>query len=65
MGYKIITYGGYFLFTLFFCLMDDWRPLEFFLIIGGLAYLALEPYRIKNAAVVEKMRKNEKKMPKH
>ncbi|MEX5481799.1 immunity protein [Bacillus velezensis] len=58
MGYKIMAYGGYFLFSLFFCLMDGWRPLGVFLIIGGLAYLALEPYRIKNVAVAEKIRKN-------
>ncbi|WP_259425549.1 hypothetical protein [Bacillus velezensis] len=58
MGYKIMAYGGYFLFSLFFCLMDGWRPLGVFLIIGGLAYLALEPYRIKNAAVAEKIRQD-------
>lgn len=45
-----------------FSSVNGWlETFGFFLIIGGLAYLALEPYRIKNAAVAEKIRK----MPKH
>ncbi|AKF31056.1 hypothetical protein CHN56_00023 [Bacillus velezensis] len=58
MGYKIMAYGGYFLFSLFFCLMDGWKPLGVCLTILGLLILATEPYRIKSAALADKIRKN-------
>ncbi|WP_223198284.1 hypothetical protein [Bacillus velezensis] len=58
MGYKIMAYGGYFLFSLFFCLMDGWKPLGVYLTILGLLILATEPYRIKSAALADKIKKN-------
>ncbi|MEC0584507.1 immunity protein [Bacillus spizizenii] len=58
MGYKFMAYGGYFLFCLFFLLMDGWRGLGICLIIVGLALLALEPYKIKAQKNIDKLKEN-------
>ncbi|MEC3755993.1 immunity protein [Bacillus halotolerans] len=58
MGYKLMTYGGYFLFCLFFLLMDGWRGMGICLIIVGLALLALEPYKIKAQKNIDKLKEN-------
>ncbi|MBP3047242.1 immunity protein [Bacillus subtilis subsp. subtilis] len=58
MGYKIMAYGGYFLFCLFFLLMDSWRGMGICLIIAGLALLALEPYKIKSQKNIDKLKEN-------
>lgn len=53
-----MTYGGYFLFCLFFLLMDGWRGMGICLIIVGLALLALEPYKIKAQKNIDKLKEN-------
>lgn len=53
-----MAYGGYFLFCLFFLLMDGWRGLGICLIIVGLALLALEPYKIKAQKNIDKLKEN-------
>ncbi|MBU5245204.1 immunity protein [Bacillus halotolerans] len=58
MGYKLMAYGGYFLFCLFFLLMDGWRGMGICLIIVGLALLALEPYKIKAQKNIDKLKEN-------
>ncbi|QHQ79458.1 immunity protein [Bacillus subtilis] len=58
MGYKLMAYGGYFLFCLFFLLMDGWRGMGICLIIAGLALLALEPYKIKSQKHIDKLKEN-------
>ncbi|WP_345806172.1 immunity protein [Bacillus subtilis] len=58
MGYKLMAYGGYFLFCLFFLLMDGWRGMGICLIIAGLALLALEPYKIKSQKNIDKLKEN-------
>ncbi|TWG61175.1 immunity protein [Bacillus subtilis] len=58
MGYKFMAYGGYFLFCLFFLLMDGWRGMGICLIIVGLALLALEPYKIKAQKNIDKLKEN-------
>ncbi|ULN54919.1 immunity protein [Bacillus subtilis] len=60
MGYKLMAYGGYFLFCLFFLLMDGWRGMGICLIIAGLALLALEPYKIKSQKNIDKLKENAK-----
>lgn len=53
-----MAYGGYFLFCLFFLLMDGWRGMGICLIIVGLALLALEPYKIKAQKNIDKLKEN-------
>lgn len=53
-----MAYGGYFLFCLFFLLMDGWRGMGICLIIAGLALLALEPYKIKAQKNIDKLKEN-------
>ncbi len=55
-----MAYGGYFLFCLFFLLMDGWRGMGICLIIVGLALLALEPYKIKAQKNIDKLKENAK-----
>ncbi len=53
-----MAYGGYFLFCLFFLLMDGWRGMGNLLNNCRFTLLALEPYKIKAQKNIDKLKEN-------